>query len=105
MRRFRPNVVVSGASAFAEDAWRRIKLGEAELDIVKQCARCVVIDTNPDSGVQAKGVLKELASFRRIGGNVYFGQNGIGRVLGSMWAGGKVEVLESGSPRPALAGS
>lgn len=102
MRRFRPNIVVSGAGAFEEDTWRRIRIGDAEIEIVKPCARCVVIDTDPDTGVQEKGVLRELAAFRRIDGNVYFGQNGIGRVLGSMWAGGEVEVLETGQPRPVL---
>ncbi|MFT4604992.1 MAG: hypothetical protein ACI9W4_001731 [Rhodothermales bacterium] len=100
MLRFRPNVVVSGASAFEEDTWRRLGVCDAELDIVKPCARCVVIDIDPATGVSAKGVLKEAASFRRVDGKVYFGQNGIGRVLGSVWAGGNVEVLETGSSRP-----
>ena len=86
------------------DAQRNVGC-DAELDIVKPCARCVVIDTDPDTGVQAKGVLSELATFRRTGSKVFFAQNGIGRVLGSVWAGGEVEVLETGEARPSLAPS
>ncbi len=102
MRRFRPNIVVSGATAFEEDAWRRLRIGEADLDVAKPCARCVVIDTDPETGLREKGVLRELSAFRRIEGKVYFGQNGIGRVFGSIWVGGKVKVLETGAPRPTF---
>ncbi|HSJ95788.1 MAG TPA: MOSC domain-containing protein, partial [Myxococcota bacterium] len=48
VRRFRPNLVVAslpGAEGFVEQAWigRRIAAGEAELEIVAGCPRCVMI--------------------------------------------------------------
>ena len=38
MRRFRPNIVVEGAGAWAEDLWREISVGDSQLDIVKPCS-------------------------------------------------------------------
>ncbi|MFW1373617.1 MOSC domain-containing protein, partial [Vibrio parahaemolyticus] len=35
MARFRPNLVIEGAHAFAEDAWRVLKIGELTLRVVK----------------------------------------------------------------------
>jgi uncharacterized protein YcbX len=31
MSRFRPNTVVKGCQPFAEDTWKRIRIGEVEL--------------------------------------------------------------------------
>ncbi len=42
MNRFRPNFVVSGADAFAEDGWTRIRIGDVVFHLVKTCARCVI---------------------------------------------------------------
>jgi len=41
MTRFRPNVVIEGAPAWAEDDWvgRRIRIGEVEFRMPKPCAR------------------------------------------------------------------
>ncbi len=38
MDRFRPNVVIEGAEAFAEDTWATIQLGSVRVDVVKPCA-------------------------------------------------------------------
>jgi uncharacterized protein YcbX len=51
VRRFRPNLVIAsppGAEGFVEQGWigRRIAVGEAELEIVTGCPRCVMI-THP----------------------------------------------------------
>ncbi len=37
MNRFRPNIVVSGSDAYAEDDWQRIRIGEAEFRGTKPC--------------------------------------------------------------------
>ena len=42
MNRFRPSVVVAGAPAWAEDGWRRIRIGTVTFRVVKPCGRCVV---------------------------------------------------------------
>jgi uncharacterized protein YcbX len=42
MNRFRPNFVVAGAEGFAEDGWKKIKIGETIFHVVKPCGRCVI---------------------------------------------------------------
>lgn len=95
MRRFRPNIVVAGDSPFEEDRWRRIKVGSILFDIPKLCARCVIVDTDPSTGIRKKGVLSTLAKFRRVDGKVLFGQNAIARGQGSLSVRDPVEVVEA----------
>lgn len=65
MNRFRPNVVVSGSEAFAEDKWAKIRIGEAFFRVVKPCARCVTTTVDQSKGeFDGKEPLKTLASFR-----------------------------------------
>lgn len=65
MNRFRPNLVVSGADAFAEDNWVRIRVGDAVFRSTKPCARCVITTVDQSRGVIAgKEPLKTLASYR-----------------------------------------
>ncbi|MEB0303523.1 MOSC domain-containing protein, partial [Mucilaginibacter sp. 5C4] len=35
MLRFRPNLVVEGSEAFAEDGWKRIRIGDIEFRLLK----------------------------------------------------------------------
>ncbi len=65
MNRFRPNIVVSGSAAFAEDDWLRIKVGDAVFRGTKPCARCVMTTVDQVKGVfDGKEPLRTLASFR-----------------------------------------
>lgn len=75
MDRFRPNVVFSGGTPFGEDGWRKIKIGEVAFQIVKPCARCVMINVDQKTGKSNKEPLKTLASYRAVGNKVMFGQN------------------------------
>lgn len=50
MNRFRPNIVVSGAAAYAEDGWREVRIGEAVLRGAKPCGRCEVTTTDQATG-------------------------------------------------------
>jgi len=94
MRRFRPNLVVKGCESFAEDTWRRIRVGGIEFDIVKPCPRCVITTVDETTGKPAKEPLTTLASYRsQPGKGVLFGQNLIQRGRGILRVGDKVEVL------------
>ncbi len=94
MRRFRPNLVVAGASAHAEDSWSRIKIGEVVLRVVKPCSRCVITTVDPERGEFAgKEPLATLAAYRKRGNKIYFGQNLIHENLGSLRVGEQVQVL------------
>ena len=52
-RRFRPNLVVSSEQPFEEDSWSTIQIGEAVFELVKPCARCVMITVDPETEMEA----------------------------------------------------
>jgi len=101
MDHFRPNLVVSGCEAFAEDQWRTLKIGEAELNVVKPCSRCVITTIDPESGVKdpQQQPLRTLLTFRKKGKEVYFGQNVIARKHGELQLDQQVSVLEVAQER------
>jgi hypothetical protein len=94
MNRFRPNLVVRGCEPFAEDAWKRIKLGEVEMAVVKPCARCVVTTIDKETLEKNKEPLKTLNTFRRRGNGAMFGQNVIPLNEGRLRVGMTVQVLQ-----------
>lgn len=94
--RFRPNLVVDGCAPHEEDLWRRIRIGDVLLDVVKPCTRCVFTTVDPDTGCfDADGEpLRTLKTYRRLGSGICFGQNVIPRSGGRIRVGDAVEVLE-----------
>lgn len=96
MRRFRPNIVVSGVPAYAEDDWQRVRLGDIPFDVVKPCARCVMTTVDPSRGeiLDPLEPLATLATYRRVEGKVMFAQNVIHRATGVLRVGDAVEVVE-----------
>ncbi|HEY3698770.1 MAG TPA: MOSC N-terminal beta barrel domain-containing protein [Spongiibacteraceae bacterium] len=92
--RFRPNIVVAGAEPYAEDQWRRIRIGTLEFDVVKPCSRCVIPSIDPLTGKKQPIVAQTLARLRRRGDAVYFGQNLVHRGIGTIAIGAPVTVLE-----------
>jgi MOSC domain-containing protein len=93
MRRFRPNLVVSGTQAFAEDGWKQIRIGEITFNLVKPCSRCSIPSINPDTAEQAAEVVKTLAAYRMQGHKILFGQNLIAEGMGKLDVGMEVEIL------------
>jgi uncharacterized protein YcbX len=75
MRRFRPNVVVAGAPAWAEDGWRRLRIGPVTFRNVKGCDRCVMTTVDPDTAAKGHEPLFALAKHRRWDNKVWFGVN------------------------------
>ena len=75
MRRFRPSVVVSGAPAWAEDGWRRLRIGPLTFRAVKGCDRCVFTTIDPDTAAKGHEPLFALARHRRWDGKIWFGVN------------------------------
>jgi uncharacterized protein YcbX len=77
MNRFRPNFVVSGSEAYAEDGWGEVRVGEAVLRGVKPCGRCQVTTTDQSTGeVRGPEPLETLASYRSSGEfGTMFGMN------------------------------
>ena len=98
MEQFRTNLVIKGCEAFAEDGWKRIRIGEVEFEAVKPCARCILTTVDPKTGKfnELKEPLATLAKFRAdASGDVYFGQNLVALNEGVIKAGDQIEVLET----------
>lgn len=95
MERFRPNIVVGSTEAYAEDTWKRIRIGDVLLDVVKPCARCTITTVDPTTAETSKEPLATLASYRRRGNDVLFGQNCVHHGPGTLRVGDEVEVLET----------
>ncbi|WP_405112999.1 MOSC domain-containing protein [Micromonospora sp. NBC_01405] len=73
--RFRPNLVVEGAPAWAEDDWagRPVWIGSARFRAAGTCGRCVVTTTDQETGVRGKEPLRTLGRHRTIDGKLPFG--------------------------------
>jgi uncharacterized protein YcbX len=77
MDRFRPNLVVTGCPPYDEDTWKIIEIGSLRLHVVKPCSRCVITTIDQNTGEAGKEPLRTLASYRRKGDKVFFGQNAV----------------------------
>lgn len=94
MDHFRPNIVVDNALAWEEDTWGKLKIGEVILRIPKACARCIVINIDPETGESNNDILANLGEERLIDGKILFGVNAIVEKTGVIKEGDEVEVLE-----------
>jgi uncharacterized protein YcbX len=94
MNRFRPNIVVKGCEPFAEDNWKRIRIGDVEIALVKPCARCVVTTIDKETLAKSKEPLKTLESYRRHKLGAIFGMNAIPLNSGRLEVGMNVEIIE-----------
>jgi uncharacterized protein len=93
LARFRPNLVLGGIDAHAEDQIDEIVFASEEgpirLKLVKPCVRCSIPDVDPASAHTGHAVGDVLAQYRadpRLGGGLTFAMNaviveGIGRTL------------------------
>jgi uncharacterized protein YcbX len=94
MVRFRPNLVVGGGEAWAEDGWRRLQIGGALFRAVKGCDRCALTATDAETAVRGKEPTATLARHRRWDGAVWFGMNVVPETPGAVLrVGDEVELL------------
>jgi uncharacterized protein len=95
MTRFRPSVVVAGAPPWAEDRWRRVRIGAVPFRVAKPCGRCMVTTTDQVTGERGRQPLKMLGRRRRFGQQLVFGQNLIPDAGGVIRVGDPVEILDA----------
>jgi hypothetical protein len=90
MNRFRPNIVIEGVPAYAEDAMTVFRIGRVALRGVKRSTRCSITTTDQRSGARdlQQEPLRTLKTYRydRALKGVVFGQNctvvgGVGEVI------------------------
>jgi uncharacterized protein YcbX len=79
--RFRATFTVAtpGEPPHVEDAWRgrRLRLGDAEVEVRDPLPRCAVIDFDPASGERRVDVLKCLGGYRHLSGEILFGVDAV----------------------------
>jgi uncharacterized protein YcbX len=90
--RFRPNLVVAGADPFAEDAWRRVRIGDVTLRKAKDVDRCVMTTISVDDLTTAKEPIRTLARHRKWDGDTWFGIQLVPETTGTIAVGDPVEV-------------
>lgn len=93
MNRFRPNIIVRGAPAWAEDSWTNFSIGGVVFHSAKPCARCQVISIDQATGLQGKDPLATLATFRTRANKVYFGWNLLVASEGVVHTGDRMTML------------
>ncbi len=92
-RRFRPNLLISGCGPFAEDGWKRLRIGDVSLRVAKPCARCTIPTVDLRTAIKGKEPLRTLNEYRKVGSEVMFGQNLAHDVLGELHVGDVVQAL------------
>lgn len=78
INRFRPNVVINGCDAYAEDSWTGVRIGAATFRTGGPCARCIITTTDQFTTARGKEPLRTLAAYRRDPAKpsaINFGQN------------------------------
>lgn len=96
LKHFRPNLVIKGCDAYAEDQWKMIRIGECEFEVAQLCKRCVFTTINPETQEKSpKGEpLRTLASYKKHPkGGVAFGVHLVARKLGVINKGDLIEIL------------
>ncbi|VEF12080.1 MOSC [Pseudomonas fluorescens] len=96
MLRFRPNLVIEGSAAYAEDNWKRIRIGDVEFRVVKPCARCIMTTVDPQTGERSadREPFATLQKLRATADGAMFGQNLVNDSNGYLEVGMPVEILE-----------
>jgi uncharacterized protein YcbX len=93
--RFRPNLLVDGADAFAEDGWHRIRIGECTFRLPAPIDRCVMTTIDPATLDKGHEPIRTLARHRKWDGATWVCVKVVPEALGTVRLGDEVEVLES----------
>ncbi|EQC36749.1 hypothetical protein, variant [Saprolegnia diclina VS20] len=105
MARFRPNIVMTGAPAFADDVWDCFEIGSVRFQNVKPCSRCSMPSVNQATGEkdEAGAALQsallasrngaQLAFLKKRANDVFFGSNVVTLHGASLAVGDRLKVL------------
>jgi uncharacterized protein YcbX len=92
MNRFRPNLVVRGSAADAEMQWAGFQIAGNAFRSVRGCGRCVVTTIDQETAQKnlSNEPLRTLATYRKQGNKIMFGQNVTGPASGQLRVGDAV---------------
>ena len=102
MDRFRANVVIEQEAPWAEHGWGRLRIGSAELRLVRPCERCQVPTIDQRTGAvdprspAARGLLRALVGAAGIEASAVFGVNAVPAVPADGWS--DTLTLQVGAP-------
>lgn len=102
MNRFRPNIVLEHAQAFAEDGWGELIIADTVLKIIEPCARCVLTTIDPANGRRdlSREPLRSLSRYRANDtGDIHFGVYAQVLKGGDISTGDAVEIRHRPVPR------
>jgi len=77
IERFRPNLLIEGCDAYAEDQWTSFDLSGNRFHGVKPCSRCIMTTIDPVTGTKGVEPFQTLKEYRMRGKKAYFGQNAL----------------------------
>jgi uncharacterized protein YcbX len=92
IERFRPNLVVEGAEAFAEDDWERVRIGEVVLRKAKGVDRCVMTTISLHDLTTDHEPIRTLARHRQWDHQTWFAIQLIPETTGEIAVGDHVVV-------------
>ena len=100
--RFRPNIVLTGPKAYAEDNWKRIRIGGEEYHVSCRTVRCKMPNVHEETGekhaYEPDFTLRKMRGIDK--GAKDYGCLGMQAVPASEWGqirvGDRIEVLETG---------
>ena len=93
MRRFRPNVVIAGCEAYAEDKLTGFSIADVAMKGVKPCSRCPMPMVDPDLGERVgQEPIATLSKYRKWDNKVFFGMNVIHKQQGVIRVGDRLEL-------------
>ena len=90
--RFRPNIIIENQISFEEDFWDVIEVNGLELQNKKCCARCNLINLDPQTAVLDKSFLGKLSVYRTFQHKVNFGVQMVPLMGGKIQVGDTVHL-------------
>ena len=90
--RFRTNILLEDCGPHTEDIAKSFYNENISFIKVKQCRRCIMVNTNQKTGEVLKEPLKTLTEYRKVGRDIMFGVNVFAEAEGDIKRGDKLEI-------------
>ena len=93
IKRFRPNIVFSGGLPYQEDEIGDFTVNNIHFTGLENCARCMVPNVDPETGIPGREPVKTLATYRLHNKKINFGRNVVHSGKGIIRVGDEIRLL------------